>query len=127
MDIQLVNTSDLLSEMSAYVTILPEEQILPDEKLGDEAIGLFVYRPDAIGAWFGVERELYTELWKQVASDNYVDCIITLTLKLPFQQRGWIWDVEASKSLLIDSASIAFVRSREKKQEPPAQKRGFFR
>jgi hypothetical protein len=108
--------------MVVYLAIVPEELLADEKELSDRGIGLFFLEH----AWFGAERELYAELWKQVASDNYVDCIIDLTLEMPFRDGRWVWDTKASNRLLIRDASIEFVRSREKGQEP-ARRRGFFR
>jgi hypothetical protein len=114
-DIQLPN-GHLLADIvtNVHLTIVPEELLADEKELSDRGIGLFFFDR----AWFGAERELYAELWKQVASDNYVDCVISLALEVPVQDGRWVWDEEASNRLLITNTSIEFVRSREKGQEP---------
>jgi hypothetical protein len=64
-----------------------------------------------VGGWFCLKPDLYADLWEQVREGGYSDCLIDLDVApVAGKGFGWVWDVEAYRSLFILSASVKFTR-----------------
>ena len=138
-DIELVGTNEKLSDLTVHLGILVGEPTTGDGKPLNEGIGLFVFNEKqpggvdygptdaAVVGWFFLDSDLYSELWSQVAGDQYSSCSITVTVgPVAFQALDWTWDVKAGSRLFIKDVSVAFIRHKaEPKDEPPLKRRFF--
>jgi hypothetical protein len=139
-DIELLGTDEKLEGLTIHLSILEGEPTSGDGKPFEDGLGIFVFnekRPGGVDydstdatvvGWFFLESELYSELWSQVAADRYSSCYVVVTVG-PITSRNfdWAWDVKARRNLIIQDASVGFVRDKTKPKEEPPPKRGFFR
>lgn len=139
-DIELIGSDEKLNDLAVHLSILEGEPTTGDGKPFEDGIGVFVFnekRPGGVDygstdamvvGWFFLERDLYSELWSQIAADRYSNCYVTVTVgPVAFRSIEWAWDVNQRSKLFIEDVSISFVRDKSKKEEPPATKPGLFR
>jgi hypothetical protein len=138
-DIELVGTDEKLDGLSIHLSIMEGEPTTGDGKPLEDGIGLFVFnenRPEGVDygstdamvvGWFFLDKDLYDEVWSQVAADRYSTCSVTVTVG-PVASRNfdWAWDVKTGSRLFIQDVSVSFVRDKTKPKEMPPAKRGLF-
>jgi hypothetical protein len=138
-DIELVGTDEKLDGLVVSLGIMEGEPTSDDGKPFENGIGLFVFnekRPGGVDygstdamviGWFFLDKDLYDEVWSQVAADRYSSCHITVTVSpIASPNFDWAWDVKIGSRLFIQDVSVAFVRDKSKPKEMPPPKPGLF-